>query len=121
MNRNKKRCLFAMSHRAGMQIKWVCAFTFAFLLCGCIADQKKQVATCEIDAKRTYPDKTLRGPSPCIEMADFIQACMRTAGYDFTCGPDDMPLSGIYHCYRPSSKLGRWTYEIERWFKQHGF
>jgi hypothetical protein len=104
-----------------MQMKWGCAFTLALLLSGCIADQKKQVAACEIDAKRTYPDKTLRGTSPSVEMADFIQACMRTAGYDFTCGRDDMPLSGIYHCYRPSSKFGRWTYEIERLLKQHGF
>ena len=113
--------LFPMSHRAGVLIKWGFAFTLAVLLCGCIADLKKQVAACEVDAKRTYPDKTLRGTtSPSTDMGHFIQACMRVAGYDFTCGPEDMSLSGSYPCYRPSSKFGRWAYEIERWLKQHG-
>jgi hypothetical protein len=118
---NREASLFAMLHPARVQIKLGFAFALAILLCGCIADQKKQVAACEIDAKRTYPDKTLHGTSPSIDMANFIQACMRMAGYDFTCGPDDMSLSGSYPCYRPSSKLGRWAYETVRWLKQHGF
>ena len=110
-----------MSHRAEVRIKWGFAFALALLLCGCIADQKKQAATCETDAKHAYPDKTLRGTSPSTDMADFIHACMRVAGYDFACRPDDMSLSGDYFCYRPSSTLARWAYEIERALKQHGF
>ena len=64
-----------MSHRAEVRIKWGFAFALALLLCGCIADQKKQVATCETDAKHAYPDKTLRGTPPSTDMADFIHAC----------------------------------------------
>jgi hypothetical protein len=109
-----------MLRQAGVQIKWGCTFMLALSLCGCIADQKKQVAGCEIDAKRAYPDKSSRGASPSTHMADVIQACMRVAGYDFVCGPDDMSLSRDYFCYRPSTKLGRWAYEIERLLKQHG-
>jgi hypothetical protein len=119
-SRNEKRWLFAMSHRAGVQMKWSCTFILALLLCGCITDQKKQVAACEINAKHAFPEKTFRGTSPSTDMADFIQACMRVAGYEFACGPDDISLSGDYFCYRPSSRLGRWAYEIERSLKQHG-
>ena len=109
-----------MLHRAEVQIKWGCTFVLALLLCGCIADQKKQAAACEINAKHAYPDKTLRGTSPSTDMAGFIQTCMRAAGYDFACKPDDMSLSGDWFCHRPRSKLGRWAYEIERSLKQHG-
>jgi len=33
-------------------------------LMSCIEDQKQQVARCELDAKRTYPEKTFSDPSP---------------------------------------------------------
>jgi hypothetical protein len=102
-----------MSHLARVHV-----FAVAMLLCGCIADQKKQLASCEIDATRNYPGKTWHGASPSIDMAEFIQACMKTAGYDFMCRPDDMSLSGSHPCYRPSSKLGHWADEIERWLRQ---
>jgi hypothetical protein len=121
IGQKEEALLFPMSHRAGAPIKWSCAFTLALLLCGCIADQKKQVATCEIDAKRAFPDKTWRGVSASPDMANFIQACMGVAGYDFVCRPEDMSLSADYFCYRPRRKLGQWAYETERWIKQHGF
>jgi hypothetical protein len=54
-------------------------------LMSCIEDQKQQVARCELDAKRTYPEKTFSGPSPSYDMAHFIQLCMRGAG----------PISGV--------------------------
>jgi hypothetical protein len=66
-------------------------------LMSCIEDQKQQVARCELDAKRTYPEKTFSGPSPSYDMAHFIQLCMRGAGYDFRC--DYFSLSGSYACY----------------------
>jgi hypothetical protein len=41
----------------------------AFVLPGCITDPKQPTAKCALDAKRTYPEKTLFGASPSIEMA----------------------------------------------------
>jgi hypothetical protein len=103
-----------MSH----QMKLSFVFAVTVLLCGCIADQKNQLASCEADATRKYPGKTWHGASASTEMAGFIQACMKTAGYAFTCGPHDSALSGSYACYRPSSEFGSWSYEIERWLRQ---
>jgi hypothetical protein len=99
-----------------MKLSFVIAVTM--LLSGCIADQKKQLVSCETDATRKYPGKTWHGASANTDMAGFIQACMKSAGYAFTCERDDSSLSGSYPCYRPSSEFGRWSYEIERWLRQ---
>jgi hypothetical protein len=84
----------------------------AFALSSCIADPKQQVAKCELDAKRFYPEKTLYGPSPSIDMAHSIQLCMRAAGYDFRCG-GYLSLSGSFACYMPSSRVKRWLYQAK--------
>ena len=114
----ERRCFFTMSHLARVQITSGFVFGVAILLCGCIADQQKQLVSCETDASRNYPGKSWHGAFPSIEMAHFIQTCMRTAEYDFTCGPDDVSLRGSFACYRSSGKLGPWAYEIERWLRQ---
>jgi hypothetical protein len=99
-----------------MKLSFVFAVTM--LLYGCIADQKKQLVSCETDATDKYRGKTWHGASASTDMAGFIQACMKSAGYAFTCGPDDTALSGSYACYRPSSEFGSWSYDIERWLRQ---
>lgn len=82
---------------------------------GCIEDQQKQAATCQLDGARTYPTKTLRGSSPSIELADYIQACMSKEGYVFSCGYQN--LSSLPSCYEPSGAFAKWTSAFERKFK----
>ena len=102
---NREASLFAMLHPARVQIKLGFAFAVAILLCGCIADQKKQVAACEMDAKRTYPDKTLHGTPPSIDMADFIQACMRWPGTILRAGQTICRLAAAIPATGRRSKL----------------
>ncbi len=82
-------------------------------LCGCIADQKQQVASCTVKAMQTYPGDTLNVFSPSLKMADFVQTCMAAAGFKFAC-PGYPALSDRYRCYQPDSVVGNWAYRAER-------
>ena len=87
------------------------ALILASALAGCIEDQSKQAASCQVDGARTFPTKTLRGDSPSIDLADYIQACMRKEGYVFTCSYQN--LSAIPSCYEPNGTLARWVFSVE--------
>jgi hypothetical protein len=83
----------------------------AFALSGRNSDPKQPMTKCELDAERTYPEKTLGRPSPSIEMAHLIQLCMQSAGYDFRCG-NYFSLSDNWACYMPSSRTERWLLAV---------
>ena len=97
-------------------MKQVAAILLLLPLTGCIADQKKQVAACEMTATQTYPGDTLTGLSPSARLAHLIQTCMRSAGYDFKCY-EAPGLSGSWPCYEPSTRGGKWSYQVERWLE----
>jgi hypothetical protein len=86
---------------------------------GCISLQKKTTAKCEEEGYRAYPGKNLRGSAPSREIARYVQACMKTAGYEYKCG-GQIGLSGNYGCYLPANSLARWMYDVEEWLAQFG-
>lgn len=100
-------------------IRSLVAMLILLPLCGCIADQKRQTASCALEAMRMYPNDTLTGNNPSYRMADYVQTCMTKAGYDFKCDPY-FSLSSIENCYEPSSQGGKWAYHAERWLEAHG-
>jgi len=97
-------------------VKRVAVVLIALPLAGCIADQKQQIAACYVKAAQTYPGENLNVLSPSsnqVKMADFVQACMASAGYDFTC--QGYPaVSDRYRCYVPNSLVGKWAYSVEK-------
>jgi hypothetical protein len=50
------------------------------LLCGCLEDEKQQLAKCELGARVQY-----KGPPPVLDsdLADYMKLCMRAAGYEW--------------------------------------
>jgi hypothetical protein len=84
----------------------------AFPLAGCIEDQAKQAATCQVNGTHAFPNQTLRGSAPSIDLADYLQACMRKEGYVFIC--DYQNLSGLATCYEPAGTFAKWTFSLEQ-------
>jgi hypothetical protein len=89
------------------------------VLSGCISVQKKTTAKCEDEGYRAYPGKVLRGSAPSRKIARYVQACMKTAGYEYKCS-DQIGLSGNHGCYQPANSIVRWIYYIEEWLARLG-
>jgi hypothetical protein len=49
----------------------------ALSLAGCFADQEQLVASCEVEARQTYPREQL---STGAHIGDYMQACMEAHG-----------------------------------------
>ncbi len=82
----------------------------ALFLSGCGPSPSQDVATCQIDAFRTYID----GPQP--YWTRFIKMCMQARGYEWVplkderCAPSAGSNDSLYtipQCYRRDSVLGR--------------
>lgn len=90
-------------------------------LSGCFQEQKQQVATCEFDARRTYPNLRLETSN---DVGEFIKLCMKAAGYDWDlsdnkCQPGFRTEANPY-CYVPSTEGGKWAYHAEQWLIARG-
>ena len=77
-------------------------------LSGCIEDQKRQVAKCELELLKTNKPDQL----------GFVRTCMQAAGYKFHLANTKchvpQPLAQIErdpYCYWPDNQLGQWLYE----------
>jgi len=86
----------------------------ADLLCGCFDDQKQQVASCRLEAMRTYPTQQLYVGG---NVDNYIRTCMMAHGYDWNlmdkkCEVTDTLTANPY-CYIPAGAIGRWIYSIE--------
>lgn len=102
------------------RIRAIFLLLLALPLAGCYTDQKKQLATCEVNAARAFPRPVPGQPFKTIK------ACMSAAGYDFigwntgivcdmgavvrgqasATGTDAM-------CFEPAGWLARRIYRIE--------
>jgi hypothetical protein len=105
---------------ASARVKQIAALVVLIpALSGCISLQKKTTAKCEEEGYRAFPGKDLRGSDPSQELGGYVQACMKSAGYEYKCG-GRIGLSGNYGCYQPANSVARWTYYIEEWFAKFG-
>jgi hypothetical protein len=81
----------------------------ALLLTGCFDDQKQQLAKCEIEATRQYPDQEF------VKSVEHIRLCMRAAGYEWDLS--DVRCDGILarnpYCYVPIRSVAKWLYRQE--------
>ena len=100
--------------------RWMVILLF-LPLCGCFADQKKQLAACELDARRALgTDFTIKQESlnPWNSSGGrFIELCMEAAGYERgvmndACNP---AISFVIQasCYQPADWLGQLIYNME--------
>ncbi len=95
-------------------MRWLLVLVLGFPLAGCFADQKRQVAACEIEALKTYPGEQLE-TSP--KVGSFMQTCMAAHGYawhiiDERCNVSFTTERNPY-CYIPDNPIGRWIYQLE--------
>jgi hypothetical protein len=92
----------------------------SFLLTGCLEDNRRRIAQCELNADRAHPGKTLNLMSPDFDPAvgRDVQLCMRAAGYIWDVRPakcevkDDRVTANPF-CYRPSALVDFWIFQAE--------
>jgi hypothetical protein len=90
---------------------------------GCFSDQKQELARCQLEANKIYPNFFDMPPGQPI---DQIRLCMQAAGYEWVgLGGDErcdfyrimmaLPASDTdAYCFRASNSVLRWVYEIEK-------
>jgi hypothetical protein len=90
------------------------------LTAGCLEDNRRQLAQCELDASRAHPGKSLNLMSDNYDHAvgDDVQLCMRAAGYVWDMRPDkcevtDDRVKANPYCYRPSGTIDFWFFRAE--------
>jgi hypothetical protein len=87
----------------------------ALPLCGCWADQKRDMAACESETRRTYPDdKELDAAQARI----LVATCMRGKGYFYNpftsrCAGSTPYFELSPYCYTPDNHLGALGLKIE--------
>jgi hypothetical protein len=83
-----------------------------FLLSGCIAEQKRSLAECELQAS-----KEQGFPVGNVLLDESINLCMRAQGYEFdkrNRGCQITMTTGYgAHCWVPNTKVGRILYWLE--------
>ena len=92
--------------------------SLAIVLTGCLADQRREIAGCSINARHTYPQTDDRMLSI---RNDYIRECMEAAGYEFDLASEaknGLCWGGTYaavnpYCYRPSGLFGRLVLKVE--------
>src|SRR5271166_3141192 len=95
---------------------WI-IFLLLFLMPGCLEDNRRQIALCELDADRAHPGKTLNLMSNDFDAAvgRDVQLCMRAAGYIWDMRPakcevkDDRVTANPF-CYHPSGVVDLWIF-----------
>jgi hypothetical protein len=56
----------------------------ALLLAGCLPDRERELAICQVEAMRLYPQERLNPPQQHnLHLSDFLKACMRAKGWRF--------------------------------------
>jgi hypothetical protein len=87
----------------------------AFPLAGCFADQKQQVASCELEAMHLYPGK--QSVDDLLNIHDYIRTCMQAHGYEFSPSQSACESSATMvddpSCYAPMSWVGQLLYRLE--------
>ena len=82
-----------------------CILLLALTVTGCLPDQAKDVAACQIDADRFY--QTYRAVDPADPSSQYIIGCMANKGYEFTVSPADCDsrhaLTTQAACYIPKN------------------
>jgi hypothetical protein len=87
--------------------------TACLLLTGCLSDQKKTEAQCELDARRAYPAENFFIST---RTYDHLLLCMQAAGYERTFAKKGYcPTFVAYQpaCYRPSEFLSGILFDLE--------
>ena len=74
------------------------------LLCGCLAEQNRQFASCRRDANKLYPDDTVFSSTH----AYVVNTCMAAHGYERVC-----VLYYNSNCYAPMGRLKRIMWRLE--------
>jgi len=87
-----------------------------FILGGCLPDQAKDVAACQVESDRFY--QVYNAADPDDPRSQYIIACMAAKGYDFTILPADCDsrhsLPTQPACYTPNSWLAGIIDEFRR-------
>jgi hypothetical protein len=89
----------------------------AMPLSGCLQDQEIQISKCRIIARRAAPEEL--GDTILIRKhAEYMNACMRAAGYESDispeyCQPGNPPLGHNPYCYSPAAKIAYVILKIE--------
>ena len=89
---------------------------------GCFADQEQQLASCKLEALRTYPNE----PDVILDakIEDYMATCMETHGYKFSFAPSACKVTTTSfkresHCYVPTSLIGRLIDRLKNWRLTH--
>lgn len=86
----------------------------ALFLSGCFSNQKKQLATCVLDAQKLYPDSD---KAPVGQSSKYVETCMNAAGYEWSMHHKKcfagLRASENPYCYIPVGRFERWIYEME--------
>src|SRR6266540_6985005 len=95
-------------------MRWESVILLALPLCACVADQKKQLTTCELEATQLYPSQIDRVLG---RQGSQVHKCMASKGYELTAAHRDcVPSPFLYsqvRCYQPMGRVERVLQEIE--------
>ena len=101
--------------RSGMKRS---SFLFlAFGLSACWQDQQRQLAACDLEAIKLYPNQDFISSKGRLEAA--IKLCMKAKGYTYTINPhrcevvSDESESANPYCYVPSGRLTILVFDYE--------
>jgi hypothetical protein len=105
-------------------MKWLAMAALSLTLLGCRADQQREAARCELEVQRTYPN--VQNSYMSVPAGEFIELCMRAAGYDFDSDNPNCENHGAFvlsekpnpFCYVPDSELGRIGQKLEGWLRR---
>jgi hypothetical protein len=91
----------------------------ALALAGCLPDQSKDVAACEVEAGRFF--QLNKAADPNTTVSQYIIECMAAKGYEFTVAPADcnsqQPLPTQAACYTPQNWLAGFYDQVHRRFR----
>jgi len=92
------------------------ATVLAVTLNGCLSDQKQQIAKCELEALKFYPDSDHPYYSHDFERSHYVSKCMAAAGYEYVVTGkrcDFNPTESNAYCYRPMDPVNRAAFLLE--------
>ena len=91
-----------------IQMKRAFILLIALSLSGCFADQERLVASCEFDARQTYPQEKLATGA---HIGDYMQTCMKAQGYDWNLTDKRCQVTTTVernpYCYTPNNWIDR--------------
>jgi hypothetical protein len=113
----RKRSLFDRSYRTnhGRVMGRAAAWLFLALpLAGCLSDQKRDIAQCELAGSRLYPTDNYQAV---FDRDRYTKTCMAGAGYRWayensTC--KETANSQSPYCYEPSALIERLILRLEQ-------